>query len=152
MGVCLWCGQYQVGGDGTVSSEQINLSFSPEIPSTAFDSSPLSPKVMSNRLLENRAFDSQKQAGKSKLLSYPWLFMSGNFSFPCYANKLNYTKHEGPGVQDWEKGENPQLCFALVIWYPRHSCLHVFKILHCTISAAKGHTSESCKCQQGCEP
>lgn len=44
LGVCLWCGQHQVGGDGTVSSEQINLSFSPEIPSTAFDSSPLSPQ------------------------------------------------------------------------------------------------------------
>lgn len=93
LSVCIWHGQYKVDGGGTVSSESVNRSFSPEIQSTSFDSSPLSPKVTSlmeksqvTRLMEKRVFDSLKQASRSKPLSYPWLspFYISNFSFPCH--------------------------------------------------------------------
>lgn len=84
LSVCIWHGQYKVDGGGTVSSESVNRSFSPEIQSTSFDSSPLSPKVTSKRLLEKRVFDSLKQASRSKPLSYPWLSPFYISSFPCH--------------------------------------------------------------------
>lgn len=122
LGVCIWHGQYKVGGDGTVSLEQENPSFSPEIQSTSFDSSPLSPKVTSKRLVENRSLiHLRREVSLSPLAILGFLhFISGDFSFPCHTNSLNYAKHEAVGFQDWKRGgEKPHLHIALLIWYPR---------------------------------
>lgn len=84
--VCVWHGQCKGGGGGTgtVSSEQVNPSSSLEIQSPSFASSPVSPKVVSKRLLENSIFTTFKQASTSKPLDYPWFspFYIRQFLFP----------------------------------------------------------------------
>lgn len=68
-------------------------SLSREIPHSSFDSSPLSPRAMKNRLLEGRDFDLLQQTSLSHLATLGFLrLVSGSFTFPCYINaKWNST-------------------------------------------------------------
>lgn len=62
-------------------------SLSREIPHSSFDSSPLSPRAMKNRLLEGRDFDLLQQTSLSHLATLGFLrLVSGSFTFPCYIN------------------------------------------------------------------